>query len=181
MELLQEFYLKKALEESNTKYDSYKIDHNNGLNYIDGKEMGIIFPKSLLDLCESKWKKERTSDFYFKGLVTDKRKWLNGYENVHHSTRGRDESLKYTYDDDYYENLGNTKYALCPPGDCLWSYRFFEAIMCGAIPVLGDEDNDVYSGDYKVYRDRYVRSNSIPYDEEEAKHNLSILRKKCIL
>ena len=61
--------------------------------------------------------------------------------------------------------------------------------MCGAIPVLGDEDNDVYSGDYKVYRDRYVRRNSIsrrffkdvPYDEEEAKHNLSILRKKCIL
>ncbi len=51
------------------------------------------------------------------------------------STRGRVFPGK-SWDQEYFEMLGNSQFVLCPRGDCVWSYRFFEAILCGAIPVV---------------------------------------------
>ena len=34
---------------------------------------------------------------------------------------------------------------LCPSGNSVWTYRFFEAILCGAIPVV-EETCEAYKG-----------------------------------
>ena len=51
------------------------------------------------------------------------------------SERGRAFPMK-VWDEDYHAMLGNTVFSLCPDGDQIWSYRFFESILCGAIPVI---------------------------------------------
>ena len=48
-------------------------------------------------------------------------------------------------DDDYFRRLGRSEFVLCPNGDYLWSYRFFEAVLCGAIPII-ENWTDVYAG-----------------------------------
>ena len=50
-----------------------------------------------------------------------------------------------SWDEQYYRILLSSRYVLCPNGDYVWSYRFFEAILCGAIPVV-EEDSDVFQG-----------------------------------
>jgi hypothetical protein len=51
------------------------------------------------------------------------------------STRGRTYPVK-AWDDEYYRFLGKSQFALCPSGDFAWTYRVFEAALCGAIPVV---------------------------------------------
>lgn len=53
------------------------------------------------------------------------------------SLKGRDFPNK-SWDEDYYSYMAASKFALCPSGDdgCPWSYRFFEAMLCGVIPVV---------------------------------------------
>jgi hypothetical protein len=51
------------------------------------------------------------------------------------SDRGRKFPLK-AWDAEYYKMLSNSQFVLCPNGDFIWTYRFFEAAMCGAIPII---------------------------------------------
>ena len=84
------------------------------------------------------------------------RKWINKYDNVKTSLYGRG-IKKYDIDFDYYNNLSRTKFALCPIGDCNWSYRVFESIMCRAIPVIGDGETDIFIDNFKFFRDGDVK------------------------
>ena len=43
-----------------------------------------------------------------------------------------------SWDEPYFQTLLRANYAICPNGDYVWTYRFFEAILCGAIPVVQD-------------------------------------------
>lgn len=65
------------------------------------------------------------------------------------SLNGRGAPQKF-WDEDYYDLMLRTKFSLCPNGDFIWTYRFFEAIMCGSIPVI--EDNVPAYQDYFCYR-----------------------------
>ena len=40
------------------------------------------------------------------------------------------------WDENYYRRMGSTQFALCPSGDFSWTYRVFEAALCGAIPIV---------------------------------------------
>ena len=54
---------------------------------------------------------------------------------IEESTRGRIFPHK-LWDSGYFSRLCRTRFVLCPDGDFGWSYRFFESMMCGAIPVV---------------------------------------------
>jgi hypothetical protein len=41
----------------------------------------------------------------------------------------------------YFRVLRASEFALCPAGDSPWSQRFFEAIMCRALPIVSDRDH----------------------------------------
>ncbi|MDF1561666.1 MAG: hypothetical protein P1V51_01410 [Deltaproteobacteria bacterium] len=51
------------------------------------------------------------------------------------SSRGRRFPVK-AWDPDYYDTLCRSLFVLCPDGDFVWTYRFFEAMACGALPVI---------------------------------------------
>jgi hypothetical protein len=78
------------------------------------------------------------------GLGTRVEHVRRGTVLIEHSTRGREFPAK-AWDSPYYKMLADTKYALCPPGDYEWSYRFFEAVLCGAIPVV-EKPLAIYDG-----------------------------------
>jgi hypothetical protein len=60
------------------------------------------------------------------------------------SERGRVFPWK-AWDDEYFKLLGRSSFVLCPSGDFVWSYRFFEAVLCGAIPIV-EETCPAYTG-----------------------------------
>jgi len=60
------------------------------------------------------------------------------------STRGRVFPGK-AWDEDYFKLMACAQFVLCPSGDFVWSYRFFEAVLCGAIPIV-EESCPAYEG-----------------------------------
>ena len=98
------------------------------------------------------------------------------YSIITDSSYGRNPDTKYNLDIDYYTNMSKSKFTLCPTGDCPWSYRFFEAIMCFSIPILNDK-SDIFCKDYYyiMYGDEYV------YSHEQALENYNKLLTRCTL
>ena len=40
------------------------------------------------------------------------------------------------FDENYFSVLSQSKFCLCPAGDAPFSMRFYEALMCRAIPIV---------------------------------------------
>ena len=85
---------------------------------------------------------EKTTPFFYSGKFKPQRSWVNDFRNqtgaiIDDAPNGRN-ALKETglFDYQYYEKLKQTKVALAPDGDFHWTYRFLEAVMCGAIPLV---------------------------------------------
>lgn len=164
---LQEYYFANALDEMGVDKENIKINHYNGECFHD--ELGrfpLIFPMSLVKIVEE-LSKEKKQDYFFQGMIQDNRSWLKNYENVSNSFYGRNKKTKYSFDIQYYEALSKTRFGLAPIGECPWSYRFFEAIMCFAIPVIGKNDQDVYAEKFHYFRDGEEHI----YDFKKAKQN----------
>jgi hypothetical protein len=172
-EIYQLYYLKKAINEllnqkKNIKIINYREDHINGCNYINDHKIPLTFPLYILDYIK-KIDKNKEYDYNFLGTITDKRKWLNKYkiENsiIQNSNYGRNKDTKYNIDENYYNIICKSKFTLTPTGDCPWSYRFFEAIMCLSIPILEDDSNDIYMKEYFCYfnsdKHIYIKENAI--------------------
>ena len=51
------------------------------------------------------------------------------------TNRGRKSEFKFL-DKDYYSEMRNFKFIFCPKGDFIWTYRFFESIQVGSIPII---------------------------------------------
>lgn len=65
------------------------------------------------------------------------------------SDQGRRFPVK-SWNPDYYDLLLRSKFVLCPSGDfksrgIAWTYRFFETVMAGAMPII-EEPCDIYAG-----------------------------------
>lgn len=86
------------------------------------------------------------------------------------STRGRKYPEK-AWDDDYYSFLANSKFVLCPSGNSVWSYRFFESILCGSIPVI-EEMCPAYEG-FKFYKMQDNASNFV-WDKDIVEYNYAL-------
>lgn len=50
-----------------------------------------------------------------------------------------------SWDQEYYNFLLRSKFVLCPSGVYIWTYRFFESILCGAIPIV-EKSSPCYNG-----------------------------------
>jgi len=172
---LQEHFIRKALTEKCIKFSRIDCDHRNAVSYVDFKKYPLIFPMSLFEVCQV-LKSEKTTEYYFRGVITPQRKWMYGFKNatIINSFRGRNGN-KFTYDSNYYIGLSRAKFALCPVGDCNWSYRLFEAVMCGCIPVI--EEHDIFHNVFFHYHkdDQHI------YLPEKAKENLKILESNYLL
>ncbi len=174
---MQEHYFRLALQEKGIDPKSVEIDHVKGQCW--SKETGwrpLVFPQQIVDLIQS-IPKEKSENYFFRGVISEGREWLRDYPNVQSSSYGRQPETKYTPDIDYYETLCRCQFGLAPVGDCPWSYRFFEAIMCKAIPVIGRDDDDIFAQRFVHFRhgDEHV------YDPEACKNNLQIFLREHTL
>ena len=131
---------------------SIDIDHRAPSVQIGSVSRPLLFPRALLDLYRRSWSDRRVS-FIFTGFPTrDRRVALRGWRrrsgvrdaSITWSRTGRRWPEK-SWDQEYINGLGSARFALCPDGDFIWTYRFFEAVACGAIPVI-ENTTPLYDG-----------------------------------
>lgn len=96
-----------------------------------------------------------------------------GDVTVWSSERGRRFPTK-AWDDEYFDLLARSQCVLCPSGDYLWSYRFFEAALCGALPIV-EEPVPLYDG----FRYRTMADTGDPaWSAADAEHNYQLCRER---
>lgn len=90
------------------------------------------------------------------------------------SSRGRTFPIK-SWDEHYFILFANSEFVLCPNGDYVWTYRFFESIMCGAIPIIEDSC-PAYDG----FRYRTMKENldQMIWSKEDAEYNYKLCRER---
>lgn len=156
----------------------------------------IVFPDAIVSYCKNKWN-NTNRNFVFSGEMYEKRKqclqrWLddctdsnlkissenpvvcNDHICIVSSLKGKEFPIK-AWDDEYYKTLLNNQFVLCPDGDFVWTYRFFEAIMCGAMPVI-ENKCDLYV-DFKYY-DMQTPIKEITYSKKIAEHNFNLFKER---
>lgn len=124
-------------------------------------ERRLIFPRAVVERCRAAWQAARPRQFSFCGLMDRKRRavlqsWVQSQHDARfdlvESERGREFPEK-CWDQSYYDHLAQSQFVLCPAGDYVWSYRFFEAILCGAIPIAEQECTAFTGFDYRLMSD----------------------------
>lgn len=150
---LQEYFFTTALEEVRLPNEKFEIDHYHGRCWSPETDwIPLVFPEKIIGYVDQ-LSKEKTQDYFFRGFVSSNRDWLNRYPGFESSEYGRNKETKYQIDENYYRTLSATRFGLAPIGDCPWSYRFFEAVMCHSLPVLGKDDQDIFAEEYSYLRD----------------------------
>jgi hypothetical protein len=93
------------------------------------------------------------------------------------STRGRSFPTK-SWDQKYFDLLAKTQFSLCPRGDHVWTYRFFEAALCGSIPVI-----EVYDSIYSGFRFRTLEESPTQFvwSQADAEHNYAVCRERLTI
>lgn len=86
------------------------------------------------------------------------------------SNRGRVFPVK-GWDEEYFQTLASAQFVLCPSGDYIWSYRFFESVLCGAIPIV-EEDCAAYEGfQFSRFSDDAA---TLSWSRDIAEHNFQV-------
>jgi hypothetical protein len=125
-----------------------QADHWRGVSWLDGAEVGLIYPDSFFDHAEALLDTPKDRTLHFAGRVDrGRRKLLEPFWHYPHATiiesnRGRTDA-KNGWDPVYYEPLAAAEFGLCPhhtdwpgPREHLWTYRFIDCLLVGAIPVV---------------------------------------------
>jgi hypothetical protein len=100
-----------------------------------------------------------------------------GDVTVWSSERGRRFPTK-AWDADYFQMLASSQHVLCPSGDYHWSYRFFEACLCGAVPIV-EQPSPLYDGfRYRLMSDP---RDDEPWSAENAEHNYQACSERILL
>ena len=118
--------------------------------------------------------KKKVSNYIFHEML-----FINYYGDlaVWSSSRGRKFPIK-SWDMEYFNFMLKSEYVLCPSGDYVWTYRFFEAVMCGAIPIV-EQSCDIYDG-FKFYRMSDSRL-SYTYNNDIIEYNFNLLLDRITL
>lgn len=90
------------------------------------------------------------------------------------SDRGWTYPIK-AWDSEYFRLLASSKFVLCPNGKFTWTYRFFEAVLCGAIPIVQDNCS-LYDGFRYHKMDKPL--DKIRWNTEDAEFNAELARQR---
>ena len=93
------------------------------------------------------------------------------------SDRGRTVPVK-VWHEKHYREMADSRFVLCPNGDFVWTYRFFEAAMCGAIPVV---ENTCPHYDGFVHYAMKDDPRNYRWSLETAIHNFNLCREKLTI
>jgi hypothetical protein len=174
------------------------IDHETPRTSVGDVNRPLLFPLAAVDRCRASWthrdwrftfaglltpaRQSTLSDWSLRSGGKSLRKpsvltrrfrpgapmrGLPRSATVWDSDRGRTYPVK-AWDDEYFHVLGRSQFVLCPSGDFTWTYRVFEAALCGGIPVA-ETSCEVY-GDIRL-RSLDEPASSLVWDAELAEHN----------
>ncbi len=118
---------------------------------------------------------------YLKNLVIEKtlkRKYFDSSKILILSSKKGRKFPKKSWDNNYYNILLKSKFVLCPSGDFIWSYRFFESILCGAIPIVENHCKAYEGFRYYTFNNNL---NELIYSDEIINHNLDLCLKKITI
>lgn len=85
----------------------------------------------------------------------------------------------------YFTTMRQSKFCLCPAGDSSWSFRFYEILMCGSIPVV-----ETWHHTYRTPEESKLDYRYLLFDEdhtytkeseEMVKHNTRLFEKHHLL
>lgn len=180
---------------------SSDFNHELPLVNVGNYSSPLVFPRALLSLLQSRSLTcSKSPIISFQGLLTNKRiSHLNQFLATHSlppissdhyqydndsfvfsiigSRRGRSLSTK-GLDNFYYETLLKSQFTLCPSGDFVWTYRFFESIMCNSIPIVQDTC-PLYDG-FKFFTFNTPLP-QLKYSQDIIDHNLSVFSSRFLL
>ena len=161
-----------------------RIDHALAKCYSGQEEFEVVFP--LRFLRESrKLNYEKIHDFCFRGKYTPKREWVNEFASaksrITFTDHGREIAKDY-YDVEYYQEMANSMFTICPQGDFKWTYRFLEAIMCRSIPIIErGSEHEQCEGFTFFYSDRTTEELMSQWNESALTKNYDLFLKRHTL
>lgn len=153
------------------------IDHERPWTCVGTNQKALFFPKRIIELYYKNFD-EKSDKVLFRGILTRKRVIesilfcfsLSAYKEaitilinvflfrkefsinsdklkIIFTKQGRRAKTKFL-NKDYFEELRDYKFIYCPAGDFDWTYRFFETIMVGSIPIT-EVETSLFEGFYK--------------------------------
>jgi hypothetical protein len=169
-----------------------RVDHLTPSVVVGWVERPLLFAHAIFDGYRTRWASNRSVRFSFAGLGTPtRRNSLCGWAEANNLRmpsalrRARDLEVKFTragrkwpekgWDQKYVDALGRTQFAVCPNGDSVWTYRFFEAAAAGAIPIV-EEYCDLYEG--FVFHTFDDNARSLEWASAAAEHNAALVRRR---
>lgn len=157
----QTYFFREALLEQNESIeniDSVQCNHENATCSCNNKTYRLIFPYKLKNIVDG-FGFTKTINYNFIGNPSPKRDWIKDFRHdnsfIHFTKEGRAKSKGY-YDPDYYRTLCKSKFTLCPEGDFLWTYRFYEAILCKSIPIVKQVFPDYHNFTFYYYYAKHM-------------------------
>lgn len=147
----QEALLRLSIAEAGLEPSEVVVDHDGGTSKLDERVVGLVHPASFFDSTRGLTEADKRIDFFFSGYVNDRngrRELLAPFAErpnsiVEESDRGRDPRSKGEFDLRYYARLSVARFGLCPhhrnwtgSREKLWTYRFVDCCLVGAIPVV---------------------------------------------
>lgn len=172
----------EALHEMSIPHKGIRIDHNRALCFNGKDKYGVIFPKRYLDEV-SGLSKEKIYKYCFIGKYTPFREWTKAYESDNSYIKFTDSGRRYSkgfFDKDYYQVMCNSEFTLCPKGDYLWTYRFYEAIMSSSIPIIEKGGIEPSMSDF-IYYIHSEESSSPVYDRNICLQNYNLFLERHTL
>ena len=170
---------------------SVGIDHELPNVSIGVLNRPLLFPHAIPDRLLGGWS-DRTVRVSFMGNLPKARQriikdWVSrqpearragwrrhpGKKFVFRSSRSGRSWPEKAWDPLYAELLGSSQFALCPNGTFVWTYRFFEAVMAGAIPIV-EQHCSLYEG--FIYHSMDVPLASLRWSESSARENANQVR-----
>lgn len=175
------------------------IDHNLGVSRVNSVLIPVVYPRAWALRAQQLHNSPKLNRFWFKGFPgkdNSRLELLAPFESrsdsaVMYSNRGRQVDNKRQYDKEYYSELAQSEYGLCPhqldwPGDRnqLWTYRYIECLFTGVIPVnfrrtaLGTE---FVGTTYFEWDDEILEKENTHPSVEAIQHNLEQAQKRFLL
>jgi Exostosin family len=78
----------------------------------------------------------------------------------------------------YFETMSAAKFILCPAGDAAWSFRFYETLMCGAIPIVESWHHTYRTlEESKIRYFYFLNTAEHEYDDDHVDYNETLLHK----
>jgi hypothetical protein len=191
-ERLNSFFQVPYVEDVSAPSVAVTVDVTLPLVRVGAIHRTLLYPHDIINAFRASWADARSIYFGFCGhrsapRCTALERWIRTNAprmphapSVPHTCDVRFSEMgqkwpKKAWDPDYPALLGQTRFALCPNGCYVWTYRFFEAAAAGAIPVV-EECSPHYEG--FVYYTFADDPRAFQWTEVAATHNAALVRER---